>query len=398
MTATEPTNGRTLGWGTSGEITDDLADVDLDQLPHTDERPDGSPDVTSIFGAGNVPSVERLKAAIDLAERVRPLQRNDDLLAVRSDDEFAAELEQQRQFRDDWRDQAAKDHDVAIGQAERQRKHEDQLATDQAAHEHEMAREQQKHQQQLATSARERDRLLDPNVEVRKAQQSHKWLPKLALVPSVVAALVSAANLAIQGARVIEGPAALGAAVGTGIDAVFTVGLIAITLGRMSGVVTDGVRSSTRSYLGGEIGIGAGLAAASIIAHHLPSADGSVHATSQAWWFVLLPFMFALSAVYGPKLQADTKDRLVHASNDARVSGGFGGLTDGEAKVLRLARWVADQDENGLVPGERDVDGLPSVKGVERAIRAHLGKCRAGLAKRVRDTYALTLFSREGVS
>lgn len=366
--------------------------IGLDHLPYGEPQEQTRiPDVTSIYGSDGVPDVQRLQAALELARQVLPLQQAEELRQVRSDEELAEELAQQRRFRADWREQAQKDHEAAIARHERDRARREKLAADQASHEHAMAQEAQRFEQQQAEAARERARLLDPNAEVIKARRAHVWLPKLALVPSAVAALVSAAQLAIQGARVLDAPTPVGAAVGAGIDLVFTIALIAIALGRMSGVVTEGFRAGSRgAYVLGELGIGLGLGAASVIAHHLPSANGQPHNASQAWWFLLIPVMFAISAIYGPKLQADTKKRLIQAGNDAAISTTWGGLDETEVKVLRLARWLAEQDRAGLIPGERGEDGLPSVKGVERAIREYLGKCGNPLAKRVRDTYAIT--------
>src|SRR5690606_24307251 len=87
--------------------------------PHTNENPSfgleqfqaaqstrhPQPDVTSIYGRDGTPDPQRLQAALDLAQKVIPLQEKSALLQVKSDNELQQMIVQARQHRAAQREQ-----------------------------------------------------------------------------------------------------------------------------------------------------------------------------------------------------------------------------------------------------------------------------------------------------
>ncbi|MER7015850.1 hypothetical protein ABT324_30820 [Saccharopolyspora sp. NPDC000359] len=356
-----------------------------------DEITSATPDVTSIFGTEGTPDPARLEAALSLAREALPVQQAQELREVRSDAELQAEIAQARRHREDRREQADKDHALDIELAELEREQRKARETARLRHEAALAAAQQSHELRGAQADAERARLLDPLHALAAARTAMTWLPRLAMIPAAVAGVVSAVNLGLQGSRIVENPV-LGALLGSGVDIVFTLGLLALTLGRLSGAVSadDSVTSKRDRmiYLAGELALGLALGLASVVAHHLPSANGSPHTSELGWWFLLLPVAFAFSAIFAPRLKASTYRRFVLAGREAELLAGYNGLADDELRVLRLARWLAEQIQLERDFGELQ-DGLPSVTKLDKAIREDWGKSSKPLARKVLDTYAI---------
>src|SRR5690606_3133565 len=370
--------------------------IGLEQFQAAQSTRQPQPDVTSIYGPDGTPDPQRLQAALDLAQKVIPLQEQSALLQVKSDNELQQMIEQARQHRAAQREQDDQDHQVEIELRELRRQARRRRAIEQLEHEENQAARQRAYEQAVAEATAERERLTNPLTELVAAHRAKVWLPKLALVPAVVASVVSAANLATQGARIVDAQHSwLGAVLGAGVDVVFTIGLMAIILGRMSGAVTTFLsdqashddRRGSAWYLAGEIGLGLALGAANVAAHHLPSADGSEHTAELGWWFLLLPLAFGFSTIFAPRLQRSTVRRLVYAARQTELAAEYGTLDADDRRVLRLVRWLAEHEH--AIEGERDENGLPSVSSVDRAIRKHFGRSSKPLARRVLDTYAL---------
>lgn len=368
----------------------------VESAPTTEEDLDRAA-VTTVYGS-NVLDPDALRRAVAVAEQTLAHQSAEALTSAKTPDEVQEDIARAREFRKAERAQDTLDHDVEIERrvADRERRRKDYSARD--AHQAELEAKQRTWEQASADADAERRRLLDPLAELTNAYRARR-LPWMALIPAGVALLVSAANLATQGARVIDAPAAIGTSMGAGLDAVFTIGLLALLLGRMSGAVAAPARPSEESvatrrhrssrfrsrgmaYLTGDLGLGICLALASYGAHQLPSADGTPHNGSLGLWFLLLPFAFAFSSIYAPMLREDAAERFRRAAQQAeqqqraahlqQPTGLFG--VD-QAQFFRLLRWLAEEDRENRIPGERDPNtGLPSASGVMKHVKAEFGE------------------------
>lgn len=375
-------------------------------IAHTDTHANGHPvdwnDITRDGEETNSPhralaallgyevaDLGQLRSAVEEATELGRIDYGT-LTRARSHDEITADVEQARRHREDERSEADLDHQEEIRRRQRERAQQREREDAEARHRHQQQLDQQRHEQATAAAMQRQEQILHPAHEVVASRRWNWLLPKLTFIPGGIAALVSALNLGTQGVRIIDAPAWAGGTLGAGLDLVFTLALIVLALARMSSsVMGEDTHDHRRWYGAGEWVLTAALGAANVMAHLLPSANGAPHDAMLGIWCLLIPLGLGFTTIFAPMTSTDTRMRFVRAGREATFSRPYGGLDSGEARVLRLTRWVADQDRQGLIPGERDEAGLPSVKGIEKAVREHVGRCSNPLARQIRDYYAV---------
>src|SRR5699024_7971767 len=241
------------------------------------------------------------------AQRVVEIQDDPAIAAAKTDQDLAEEAAQRQRHRADERAEADTDHQAELRRRAARREREDKREAAREQHEDQITAAEQKRERQQAEAEAERKRLLDPTDQLRRAHQQRTWVPLTLMIPTAAATITSMVNLAVQGARVVS-PAPFGALLGAGADLVFTAAMISLLIARLAGVdslvaAAHGEKSQKRGlgwFTAGDLIAGAALVGLNIVAHSLPSADGSPHNPATGYLFAGLAAGFIFSSVFAP--------------------------------------------------------------------------------------------------
>lgn len=344
---------------------------------------------------------DELQARIDRDQEVVAKQDTAVLREAKTRGEINAEAAQQRRHRADERTQDEHDHQARMTRRKQRRQRENRSATKHEKHEDRIADLDQRREQQQKEAEANRERMLDPTEQLRQADQHRRTVPKLMLVPSLLATLTSAVNLAVQGARVID-PAPAGGLLGLGADLVCTIAMTSLLIARMVGLaeLTTGGKQQRKPKLGwftlGDLAVGAVLVALNVIGHSLPSADGTPHDPSTGLLFIFLAGGFVFSSVFAPMTQRLLNARFAEAAAAvqrhtlaARLDAESDRVAHDVAVDVRTAKLLLEIDEHEGLGGERGEDGLPSSNKIYEAMRRHVGRGNQESARRMRELMQL---------
>jgi len=346
-----------------------------------------------VFGGDEVPDPRALTEALELARQVLDVQEADELRQVMPPAELAEDIAQARRHRQDLRRQKDLDHAAKIRQMEAERRDRVAAQDEERRHRARLDTARRRHEHRVQRAQHLREKLLDPTNALVKIRFGLRTAPWLALVPAGVATVVGTLNVGTQMQRITgaTGPAVI---VGYGIELLFTLPLVAILITQICGAtpIARTLRDlRAQRFIWPELILLLVAIALNVGTHWVPSAPGQPPAEdpTAALIYLGVPAGLAFSMWLAPQLLDSLTIQFAQAAREAQLVAPAGVFNGEEARLLRLVRWVADQDRRGQIPGERDEHGLPSVTGVAKAVREYYGSCSKPFARELLDAYAI---------